>query len=318
MNDRDTDTFARFTRRFAAIEAHVGDPPRVVVGRQTPPGLRHGLSRLAVLGVFGVVVAVAALGPLVAGPSAPGPTAKPTLAGASTGSPSPTSTTTPTLVPAGAAEPTVIWCRLTIQSCTTAIDLVREGHPGEVAAAWAIVVADVCPPTVVCDRLYPFMSAVVLVPPPGGSVDPRPFLVVGKDYRPERVDENGIGPIPEHIAAMIRTLSTSPRVAVGGWPASCVDVEVGVCRGVAGLVINNLGRSRPAGGLLIQNRLACPATPTWADRSHCWQADVPVMTGIVCMVIAIRTMDRQYAQVAGDVPGKARLPTDPVGCPPDN
>ncbi len=35
----------------------------------------------------------------------------------------------------------------------------------------------------------------------------------------------------------------------------------------------------------------------------------------VCMVIAMHTTDRQYVQVASDVPGKASFPGDPRGCP---
>lgn len=109
---------------------------------------------------------------------------------------------------------------------------------------------------------------------------------------------------------------TAQIVTVDGWSATCLEVESETCRRVALLAINNLGRNRPAGVLTVQNRRSCLMVPSWADGTRCWQADIPVGTGSVCMVIARRTSDGTYAQVAGDVPGRAHLPTDPGGCPP--
>jgi len=80
-----------------------------------------------------------------------------------------TSPTSTAVVAGASASPTVapppaITCRLSADTCAKAIGLVRQSHAEDVAQAHAIVVADVCPPSVLCDRLYPFDSLVVLVP----------------------------------------------------------------------------------------------------------------------------------------------------------
>jgi hypothetical protein len=101
-----------------------------------------------------------------------------------------------------------VTCADTPESCQKAIGLVGGTHPVEVAEALAIVVADVCPPTAVCDRLYPFDSIVVLVPRVGASWAQVAFRVVGKDG-PERI-ESWSGAIPQH-AALLPTPSAAPR-----------------------------------------------------------------------------------------------------------
>jgi hypothetical protein len=102
-----------------------------------------------------------------------------------------------------APSPTVICAGITAESCQKAIGLVRNTHPLEIAGALAIVVADVCPPTVACDRLYPFDSIVVLVPRAGASWARAAFRVVGTGD-PERV-EAWSGALPQHIAALLPT-----------------------------------------------------------------------------------------------------------------
>lgn len=102
-----------------------------------------------------------------------------------------------------AASPAVTCVGITAESCQKAIELVRDTHSREVAEALAIVVADVCPPTVACDRLHPFDSIVVLVPPAGASWGQVAFQVVGIDG-PERV-EPWSGALPQHIAALLPT-----------------------------------------------------------------------------------------------------------------
>jgi hypothetical protein len=111
--------------------------------------------------------------------------------------------------------------------------------------------------------------------------------------------------------------ASGTMVEVQGWPASCADVDRAVCEGVAALAINNLGRNRPSGVMAVDTRPICPPVPSWADPSHCWQVSTPVSTDTVCMVVAKRSTDGKYAQVAGDVPGRASMPGDPRGCPPD-
>ena len=103
-------------------------------------------------------------------------------------------------------------------------------------------------------------------------------------------------------------------ITVDGWAVSCGVVDPAVCRGVAGLALNNLARDRPSGPLSVVDRPVCPAVPDWADGRRCWQVDIPVGGDSVCMVVAIR-YDGRYAQVAGDSPGLVRPAGAPRGCP---
>lgn len=98
----------------------------------------------------------------------------------------------------------IVCGRLAEAPCMEAIEIVRDAHPAEVAAAWAIVVDDTCPPTVSCDRMYAFMSAVVLVPEPGSPAPPRWYLVVGSDG-PERLERSDY-PMPAHIDELVQAL----------------------------------------------------------------------------------------------------------------
>jgi hypothetical protein len=122
--------------------------------------------------------------------------------------------TSPTQTAVGAptsAAPTVapspaITCRLSADACVKAIGLVRPSDPLDVAQAHAIVVADVCPPSVACDRRYPFDSLVVLVPPAKARAAAIAFEVTGTDG-PERVEAFSQA-LPAHIAALVATASS--------------------------------------------------------------------------------------------------------------
>ena len=133
-------------------------------------------------------------------PSATAPSSATVPSSAPTSSPRVSEPSTPATA---AASPAVNCAGITAESCQKAIGLVRDTHPREVAEAFAIVVADVCPPTVACDRLYPFDSIVVLVPPASASWVQVAFQVVGIDG-PERV-EAWSGALPQHIAALLPT-----------------------------------------------------------------------------------------------------------------
>ena len=120
--------------------------------------------------------------------------------------------------------------------------------------------------------------------------------------------------------------SATTTIRVGQWSASCRGVPPDICEGVASLALNNLGRgNRPTAPLVVQDRPICPPVPVWADPTHCWQVYVlvyppgnvvtGVFSGTICMVVAKRSTDGEYAQVAGDVPGKATLPGASAGCP---
>jgi hypothetical protein len=130
-------------------------------------------------------------------------TAPPISPGPSVAVTAPTQTA---VVATASGSPTVasspaITCRLSADACAKAIALVRQSHPLDVAQARAIVVADVCPPSVACDRLYPFDSLVVLVPPAQAGATAIAFEVTGING-PERVEPFSQA-LPEHIAALV-------------------------------------------------------------------------------------------------------------------
>lgn len=111
--------------------------------------------------------------------------------------------------------------------------------------------------------------------------------------------------------------SSADPVMVSGpdWSATCGEVEPVVCEGVAALAQNNLGRARPSGVLTVQARPVCPPVSHRYDPTLCWQVYSPVSNGTVCMVIAKRSDEGGYGQVAGDVPGRQSQPSDVPGCP---
>jgi len=110
-------------------------------------------------------------------------------------------------------EPTILCGRHDEDRCHRAVDLVAAEAPAAVAAASAIVVDDACAQYVLCDRFYPFMSVVVLVPA-DRTVEPLPFLVVGTDYWPEEVRE-WAGPLPEHVVELVESVRVEPTVPTG-------------------------------------------------------------------------------------------------------
>ncbi len=126
----------------------------------------------------------------------------------------------------------------------------------------------------------------------------------------------GVSPRDDPTAQNAVGSGGSSQISVAGVPATC-SVEEDVCQGVAALVINNLGRLRPGGTIMIFARHACPIVPPWADVSVCWQAEIPEEDGPICMVVALRRQDGLFAQVAGDVPGLVHAPGELRGCPED-
>jgi hypothetical protein len=130
-------------------------------------------------------------------PSAAAPTIAPTSSARAAEPSAPAKVEPATVAP----SPSVNCGRIGAESCQKAIGLVRDTQPLEVAAALAIVVDDVCPPPVICDRLYPFDSIVVLVPPATASWAQVAFEVVGLDG-PERV-EPWSAALPQHVVALL-------------------------------------------------------------------------------------------------------------------
>jgi hypothetical protein len=174
-----------------------------------------------------LVTLIVVAGPL--GMAGPGPTSsEPT---------SPTSGLESQSAPPVATVPVIVCGRLDPDPCHAAIELVRQADPKRVEAATAIVVDDVCAPTVLCDRLYPFDALVVLVASSGGPTESHVYQVVGLDYQPERV-EAWAGPVPAHITALVQGVTTaacteSAPTTSGGWwvevggPHAYFNVEPG-------------------------------------------------------------------------------------------
>lgn len=230
MNEHDDDTFAGFARRFARIESEVKDPPalRRVRGASAPSVARWSLTGLTT--VLALVGAIAVLGPFIAGRSSGLPTStSPVVIGA----------TSPT-----AAAPAVTCGRIPADSCDRAIDLVRDGHQSEVVHASAIVVDDVCPPTVICDRLYPFDSIVVIVAAEGVLGDPLTLRVFGTDG-PESV-RAWQGGLPRHVVLLL------PGAPVPSVAQPTVDPSV---VGVPTQAPEPSGSPRPCPAALIEGAL---------------------------------------------------------------
>jgi len=107
----------------------------------------------------------------------------------------------PSSSPAASTSSTVVCGQVEADACQTAIALVRDGHPGEVADASAIVVDDTCPPYATCFREYPFEVAVVLVPSEGVLRDVVAFRIFGA-AGPEQA-ATWAGALPRHVIRLI-------------------------------------------------------------------------------------------------------------------
>jgi hypothetical protein len=177
-------------------------------------GIPIGWSAAAiVVTAVALITLIGVAGPL--GTAGPGPTrSEPTTPASGLGSQS---------APPVATVPVIVCGRLDPDPCHAAIELVRQAEPERVEAAAAIVVDDLCAPTVLCDRLYPFDVLVLLVSSSGVLAESHAYQVVGLDYQPERV-EAWEGPIPAHIAALVQGVTTagvpcveSTATTRGGW-----------------------------------------------------------------------------------------------------
>jgi hypothetical protein len=104
-------------------------------------------------------------------------------------------------------EPIIVCGRIDREDCEASIAIVRGQHEAPVESARAIVVDDSCPPTMACDRAYPFAVLVVLMPVNANEAI-QAFQVVGTDGPEEIVGSSPF--IPQHIQDLISTVSPSP------------------------------------------------------------------------------------------------------------
>ena len=89
--------------------------------------------------------------------------------------------------------------------CHDAIFLAGSSDGELLDAATSIVVDDVCPPTAVCDRRYPFMAMVVLIDGPSVTGT---YQVVGQNGADDRADVWN-APLPAHIAAAVAAITSA-------------------------------------------------------------------------------------------------------------
>jgi len=88
MSDHDSQTFARFARRFRAIEGEIGDPPPLGWSAGGNPSRPRSRSPLPATAVIALAVVLAVLSPLLAGRNGPLPGASGSAAGGGATTPS--------------------------------------------------------------------------------------------------------------------------------------------------------------------------------------------------------------------------------------
>jgi hypothetical protein len=107
--------------------------------------------------------------------------------------------------------------------------------------------------------------------------------------------------------AALAGCTTKVEVAQGRWLATCDNVILVDCEGIAELFVNNLARDeegirKAAGGMLFVASIgACPELPEWA-LPQCWRAFAPIEPDRACMVIARQNIaaGSGFGQVGGD------------------
>jgi len=162
-----------------------------------------------------VVLAIVAIVGLGAPPAAtdPTPSAAPGSVAAATSLPAsspippsaPESPSTTEIAPGVLAD-----CgRIAPVACEQAIALARAGNEADLVGTTHIVVDDICPPEVMCDRMFPFDSIVVFVTAGGDTTGWLAYHVVGLGDMPTQA-ERWWEEVPRHIEARIRAALATP------------------------------------------------------------------------------------------------------------
>ena len=188
MTEPDSETAARFFRRLEAIEKLVKEAPTELRSkRSSTPTQLGAVLAVAIVLVTSITVLTAGRLPIADVGSVPTAT---------------NSTTNPT-----PSRAQIMNCgRYDQDVCLAAISIVASEYRDEANAAAAIVVDDVCDPQVICDRLYPFMAAVVLVRSLADTSDAVSYLVVGRNG-PEKL-MGSAEPLPSHIIRLVEALGS--------------------------------------------------------------------------------------------------------------
>jgi hypothetical protein len=107
--------------------------------------------------------------------------------------------------PPTTVTPPAVVCRVLAADCLQAIALVRASAPAPFAAIDAVVVADVCPPDVMCDRLWAFDSIVAL----GRTGRVVAAYEVTGERGPEIV-RDAVASVPPHIEKLVQATAARP------------------------------------------------------------------------------------------------------------
>ena len=86
--------------------------------------------------------------------------------------------------------------------CAKMVAALRDAHPREVEDASRIVIVDLCPEQVLCDRFYLYDAVAVIVPADGGVANALSLRVFGHQGQPFGI-EAWPGRLPDHVAAVL-------------------------------------------------------------------------------------------------------------------
>ena len=101
--------------------------------------------------------------------------------------------------------------RISTAACLKSVALARAVHEADVVGATRIVVDDTCPPTVACDRRYPFDSVVVFVTAGADTTGWYAFSVVGLKYdAPTDATRWRLPELPAHVVQILQGPQPTP------------------------------------------------------------------------------------------------------------
>lgn len=121
---------------------------------------------------------------------------------------SPAQIASPTPIESGASTPSSPAVRCVGVSeaepnvCAKMLATIHDSHPHEFDEASRIVIVDLCPEQVLCDRFYLYDAVAVIVPADGGIANALSLRVFGHQGQPFGI-EAWPGRLPDHVAAVL-------------------------------------------------------------------------------------------------------------------
>ena len=82
------------------------------------------------------------------------------------------------------------------------VALVQQTHPDEVRDASRILVVDVCPPRVLCDRQFLYDAVVLVVPADDDTASALALRVFGNLAQHLNIEARS-DPLPDHVARLL-------------------------------------------------------------------------------------------------------------------